>query len=216
MKEVRMNRREFLEELRKNLSKLPADEVDAAVEFYEEYFDEALDECETDEEREAREKELIEEAGRPAAIAARIRGEYAARILEDDEETSGGSGPKNRLSALWWIILGVCSAPVSLPVAAATIAVVVCLLAVVISLVICAYAALVGVGLTGLLALALAVVSMGSSAAAGAMFLGAALGGLAFTAAAGYGVIAGTRFLAKATGRFFAGLGNKRKNKVVK
>lgn len=40
MKEVRMNRREFLEELRKNLSKLPADEVDAAVEFYEEYFDE--------------------------------------------------------------------------------------------------------------------------------------------------------------------------------
>lgn len=75
-----MNRREFLEELRKNLSKLPADEVDAAVEFYEEYFDEALDECETDEEREAREKELIEEAGRPAAIAARI-GESMRRVF---------------------------------------------------------------------------------------------------------------------------------------
>ena len=36
-----MNREVFIDELRKELSKLPEEEVEAAVEYYEEYFDEA-------------------------------------------------------------------------------------------------------------------------------------------------------------------------------
>ena len=36
-----MNRSEFIRILRKELARLPQDEIDAAVEYYEEYFDEA-------------------------------------------------------------------------------------------------------------------------------------------------------------------------------
>ena len=36
-----MNKREFLEKLKKELFRLPAEEAEAAMEYYREYFDEA-------------------------------------------------------------------------------------------------------------------------------------------------------------------------------
>ena len=36
-----MTRKEFIEKLRSEISKLPQEEIDAAIEYYEEYFDEA-------------------------------------------------------------------------------------------------------------------------------------------------------------------------------
>ena len=64
-----MRRNEFLDELRKNLSKLPKEEIDAAVEFYEEYFNEALDHCDSEAERDKLEEMLIAEAGSPQQVA---------------------------------------------------------------------------------------------------------------------------------------------------
>ena len=36
-----MNRREFIARLKEEISRLPQEEIEAAVEYYEEYFDEA-------------------------------------------------------------------------------------------------------------------------------------------------------------------------------
>ena len=41
LEEEKMTRKEFIEKLRSEISKLPQEEIDAAIEYYEEYFDEA-------------------------------------------------------------------------------------------------------------------------------------------------------------------------------
>lgn len=69
-----MNKQEFIRELRKELQDIPSKEREEAVQYYEEYFDEAGEENEED---------VIRELGSPARIAAMIRRD--AFIL--DEET---------------------------------------------------------------------------------------------------------------------------------
>ena len=78
----------------------------------------------TDEEAEAKkakaEAELIQEMGSPKSCANQIKAEYASKILEGtDTATTSGSKPSvgNKLSAVWWVIIGICTAPVSIPVA---------------------------------------------------------------------------------------------------
>lgn len=209
-----MNRQEFLAELRKNLSKLPEEEREAAIEFYDEYISEALDGCEDEEERSKLEQKLIAEAGSPAQIAARIKGEYAARLLDgDDNIGKKEEGPKNSISAVWWVILGIFAAPVSIPIAIVTVCIVVCILIGVVCLVISAFATVIGVAFGGLISAVLAVLSIGSSAPTALMFIGGALVCLSFTAAVGYGTIVGTKALAKAIGRAFARIGEKRRQK---
>ena len=71
-----MNRKEFIKKLRRELAKLPAEEREAAIEYYEEYFDEAGPE---------HEQELIGELGSSKRIAAQIKSDYAARLLDGEE-----------------------------------------------------------------------------------------------------------------------------------
>jgi len=101
-----MNREIFLWELQKQLRRLPVDEIENTIGFYEEYFNDAGPE---------REAEVIAELGSPAAVAAKVIGEYAV-----------GNSPsvKSAGSKLWVVILAVCASPVALPVAIAVLAVV--------------------------------------------------------------------------------------------
>ena len=62
-----MTRNEFMTALRKRLSHLPAEEQDAALKYYEEYFDEAESE-----------EEAARQLGSPDAIADRILADYGA------------------------------------------------------------------------------------------------------------------------------------------
>lgn len=100
-----MNRQEFMNRLAAELSRLPKEEVQAAMEYYSEYFDEAGRE---------REQEAIKELGSPSKIATQIKADYAVRQL--DEPGAKGSARKG-LSAVWWVILGAFAAPVAFPVA---------------------------------------------------------------------------------------------------
>ena len=59
-----MTRTEFMAALRSRLSHLPAEEQDAALRYYEEYFDEADSE-----------EEAARQLGSPEDIAARILGD---------------------------------------------------------------------------------------------------------------------------------------------
>lgn len=180
-----MNRQEFMYRLAAELSKMPQDEMQAAMEYYDEYFDEAGPE---------REQEAIRELGSPERIAAQIKADYAMRQLE---EPGMGRSPRKGLRAFLWVILGVFAAPVALPVAIAlgvcVLAVFICLFAVAISLIIafgatCASGiALVGVGIVGL----------SGSVTAGIMLIGMGLVSAGITAILCVGVVIGVRAIVR-------------------
>ena len=93
-----MNKSEFISQLKKYLRKLPFDEVKEAVDYYEQYFDDAGEE---------NEQAVLSELGSPSAVASQIIAAFAVK----DTETSAKRG----LSTAWMAILAVFAAPVTLP-----------------------------------------------------------------------------------------------------
>lgn len=175
-----MNRSEFIRILRKELDRLPQDEIDAAVEYYEEYFDEAGPD---------KEAEIIKELGNPRKIANQIRSEYEVRKLDEEETSTTRKG----LSAIWWVIIGICSAPVSIPVAIVLVALAVAGFAVAVAIVVSVFAAIIGavVGAAGMIVLGAIAIPAAFSTAV--LFIGGGLLGLAVSAAAGALAVIGLR-----------------------
>ena len=124
-----MTKIEFLEQLRNRLNKLPADEANAAVSFYEEYFDEAGSE---------NEQTVIQELGTPAKIASQIMAEYVVKESKTTYKTA-----KKGFSTFWVVILAVFASPIALPIAIAVVAVIFSVLVSVISV-------LFAIGVTGI------------------------------------------------------------------
>ncbi|MDO4545702.1 MAG: DUF1700 domain-containing protein [Bacillota bacterium] len=175
-----MNRKEFIKTLRDGLSKLPEEEIQAAVEYYEEYFDEAGPE---------REAEVIKELGNPKKIAGQIRSEYAVKLLDEDEKPTAKKG----LSAVWWVILGICSAPVSIPLAIALVILAVCAFITVFCGLIGIFVTIIGciLGAIGMIVLGFASIPVALSSAL--FFLGIGILGLGVLAALGVAVVLGVR-----------------------
>lgn len=205
----RMNREEFILTLRKELSKLPPEEIVAATEYFEECFEEAAEGL-TDEERLAEEQRLIKEFGNPKRIAAQIKADYAARLLNGDETVLDKKpGTKKKLSAVWWVVIGICTAPVSIPLAIGAICVAIWIICAIIGI----YAGIIGGGMASIGAIVLGIVFLTSSGASGVMTIGAGLVGLAVTAAAAVGAYIGTKALVKAIARGVKNQNSKRKTK---
>lgn len=106
-----MNKIEFLTELRKKLKRLPQNEIENALSYYEEYFNDAGEE---------NEQKVILELGSPAVVASKIIGEFAV----NDAELSKKKG----LKPLWIVILAICASPIAFPVAFAVVIVALALL----------------------------------------------------------------------------------------
>jgi len=106
-----MTKDHFLHELRTKLKHLPADEVDAAMSYYEEYFLDAGPD---------NEQKVVAELGSPDAIASKIIGEFA---MSDKPAAQKGS-----MKMLWIVILAVLASPIALPLAFAAIMLVFALL----------------------------------------------------------------------------------------
>ena len=98
-----MNKQEFISELKKKISRLPEEEITKAVNYYEEYFDEAGEENEA---------KVIEELGTPASIASELLATIAIKETNNEEKSA-----KKELSALWLIILAIFASPIALPMA---------------------------------------------------------------------------------------------------
>ena len=204
-----MNREEFILTLRKELSKLPPEEIVEATEFFEECFAEATEGLE-DEERLAKEQQLVEEFGNPKRIAAQVKADYAARLLNGDETVLDKEpGTKKKLSAVWWVIIGVCTAPVSIPIAIC----IVCIAIGIVCFMIEIYAGIIGAGIGSIAAIVLGCVFLASSAAAGIMAIGAGLAGLAVSVAAAVGAFIGTKAMIKAISRKLKEQNAKHKNR---
>mgnify|MGYP000931449696 FL=1 len=128
-----MNREQFLKELRNRLKRLPPDDVNDALEYYEEYLDEAGPE---------KEAETISAWGTPAQVASQILADYVVK------QGNGTPTAKKGLSTAWTVALAICASPVAVPLAAAAvcvmIALVVAVAAVILSIGACAAALAAG------------------------------------------------------------------------
>ncbi len=96
-----MTRKEFMEELAARLGRLPQAEREAALAYYEEYFDEAGPE---------KEYEVIRELGSPQAVASRILADYAIKVAR-----AAPHNPGKGFSAIWFVLLAILAAPIALP-----------------------------------------------------------------------------------------------------
>ncbi len=105
-----MNKQRYLEILRKKLNKLPAAEIDAAVEYYTEYFEEAGPE---------NEQNVIANLGSPKTVASKILAEYAVKNMDNHPDST-----KQGISAIWFILLAILASPIAFPLAIAAIAIV--------------------------------------------------------------------------------------------
>ena len=185
-----MNRQEFILTLREELAKLPPEEIVEATEYFEECFADATEGL-SEEAALAEEERLIKEFGSPKRIAAQIRADYAARLLDGDETVRDRNpGAKKKLSAIWWILIGLCSAPVAIPVAICVFIALFCLL---LGVVCGLFGGIVGLGL--------GISTLTSSVAAGVMTIGIALMILAVSAASMMAVIIAAKAIVKAVSK---------------
>lgn len=132
-----MNRSEFFKKLEQGLYKVPKEEADAALAYYNEYFDDAGEE---------NEQKVIEELGSPVQIAARIKADSAVKQLDEDSKPSVKKG----ISAVWWALLAILATPIALPLAVAVAAVAFALIVTMIALTIAMIVSVVAFFIAGI------------------------------------------------------------------
>ena len=105
-----MTKKEYIYHLKNRLRNLPIDEVESAVDYVSELFDEAGEE---------NAEEVARDLGSPAKFAAQIRAEYAINqhCLPEDTTAVYSEKPKsnNGWKTLALILLGIAALPVGLP-----------------------------------------------------------------------------------------------------
>ena len=182
-----MTRKEYMEQLKKYLKRLPKEDYDNAIEYFSEYFDEAGLQ---------KEQQVMKELGEPKEAARELLLNLLQESVENDQDIveekaavqpEAASGGKKRSPGkiILLAILVLCASPVSL-------ALLVGVLAVLLAVVITATAVIFSLGITSIAATAGGIVTVGfgatlvlKSAAAACMMIG---GGFLM---AGIGILAG-------------------------
>jgi uncharacterized membrane protein len=155
-----MNKEQFMLQLREELRRLPSDEADSAMEYYEEYLEEAGPENEA---------ATIASWGTPAKVASKISAEYEMK------QVIANKSDKKGLSAVWVVILAIFASPIAIPVAAALAIVVLALALVVIILVAALGIIALSFAFSGLICVAAGISTIASSFPTFLFFTGAGL-----------------------------------------
>jgi len=193
-----MSRIEFLSELRRRLNGLPQEEIENAVSYYAEYFEDAGPE---------NERRVLDELGSPAHAAAQIIGAYAS---------SGAHWPRaskprqprrdNSLKIVGIVLLAIFAAPMAIPIAAAVFSLAVALLAVVFSIVVSFGAVALSLVVSGVVVTAVGIPIFIQHPPTGLVVLGAGLivaaVGLLFTLATVYIAKGSLQFISYIFGKF--------------
>ena len=116
-----MNREEYMKCLRQKLRRLPKEDYNRAIEYFEEYFEDAGPK---------REQTAIEDLGTPDLAAESIIREFAVENAQKPEKNV-----KRSFSKVWVGVLAICAAPVGLPLAMAFAVVMVALIMVIVALI---------------------------------------------------------------------------------
>lgn len=144
-----MNKKSFMEELKRRLKHLPKEDREDAITYYEEYL----------EEMEVGEKEdVTEKIGNPKDIAREIIANCTEKHIESQKKQGG---LRNSATAIWMIILGICAAPIAIPVAMAVVMVLLAALMCVVSVILAVLMVGAGFFATGVLSFAAIAFSPG-------------------------------------------------------
>lgn len=100
-----MNKQEYMRQLESRLKKLPKEDFERAIEYYEEYFAEAGAE---------NEQKAIEDLGSPQEAADQIIRDFALNYSKEPVKDV-----KSGMNALWVGVLALFAAPIALPLMAA-------------------------------------------------------------------------------------------------
>ena len=166
-----MTKTEYMKVLSKKLRRLPKEDYERAVEYFEEYFADAGPE---------NEQKAIEDLGTPE--------EAARELIMDLAEENADKPPKSvkrGMRAIWIGILGICAAPIALPLALVFIVLIACAFLVVFCVLLCIVIAGVSVAAGGIISAIAGAAVLFQSFADGLCNLGFGLGcfgaGLLFT-----------------------------------
>lgn len=105
-----MTRADYMTILAHNLRRLPKEDYDRAMEYFEEYFEEARPEHEQD---------AIRDLGAPEDASRELIMNLAEKNIEEQPRTV-----RRGVHAVWVGILGVCAAPIAFPLLLAVVCVV--------------------------------------------------------------------------------------------
>lgn len=156
-----MNKYDFIKELRGRLKRLPSEEIEEAIRYYQEYFDEAGI---------GDEPINLKAIGTPAAAASEILAQTAIRQVENYP-----SSAKKSISSIVLILLAIFGAPIALPLAIA-LAVTVCALVFAVGVVFFSlFITFIALGICGIVMLAAAFTQLTTDPPAGIVVLGTAL-----------------------------------------
>ena len=125
-----MDKNEFLSRLREKLKRLPPEDINDAMEYYEEYLEDAGPE---------------NEAAVIAAVASQVLTDYAVKQMKKEPSARRG------LSTIWIVLLAIFASPIAIPVAAVIAIVALVLVAVVFIVVACVYITAVSLAAVGVL-----------------------------------------------------------------
>ena len=175
-----MNRSEFFKKLEQALSRVSEEERIAALDYYNEYFDDAGEE---------NEQKVIEELGSPAQIAARIRADSAVKKLNEDTKPSVKKG----ISAVWWVILAIFAAPIALPLAIGAAALAIGLLAALIGIIIALIASVAAFFVAGIVVVVSGIAVLATSIPTAIFTIGVGLATLGVTILIGILVVLAAR-----------------------
>ena len=175
-----MNRSEFLKKLEQGLIKVSKEERDAALDYYNEYFDDAGVE---------NEQKVIEELGSPLQIAAMVKADAAIKRLEEDKKPSVKKG----ISAVWLVILAILAAPIAFPLAigaaALALGLLLALIAIIFALIICVVAFFI----TGIMVIVSGIAVVATSIPTAIFTIGVGLAALGITLLIGILVVLAAR-----------------------
>ena len=188
-----MNKTEFLAQLKRKLKNLPADEIAAALAYYDEYISDAGP---------GNEAAAIEALGTPAEVAASIISDYA---IKDVSDTSKKKSTGRSLSVIWIVLLAIFASPIALPLAIIAVACILILLVSVFAVFLSLAAVAVSLVVIGLTSLVSGVVVAFQSVASGCFFAG--IGLMLITVGVALGIA--TSWLTKITVRGIALAGAK-------
>lgn len=172
-----MNKSEYLNELRKYLKRVPQQDLEDALEYYEEYFEEAGVE---------NEQKIIDELGTPKELAKKIIIECVDKNFSDDYEpqeistevvtSDDKKEDKNEKKSLspWLILAAVFALPLSPIILVFLIVVLVLVLAIVIVL-IALFISFGAMAIAGLFSAIIGVIVMFTNPTGGLMMFGVSL-----------------------------------------
>lgn len=175
-----MNRSEFFNKLEQELARVSKEEKDAALDYYNEYFDDAGEE---------NEQKVIEELGSPAQIAARIKADIAVRRLGSDNKPSVKKG----ISAVWLVILAILAAPIALPLAVGAAALAFGLLLALVGILIALIASVAAFFIAGIVVVAAGIAAVATSIPVAIFTVGIGLAVLGITILIGILVVLAAR-----------------------